>query len=258
MKKSCLPFLILFLFQIFSSCKSDDTLTDPGNGDGTTYIPNASGQPIPDFSSTTNFNGYMCAINYDFGISGQSSFSVTMGFAQFNTGIDAGTVKVNNNELNKTTQSGKTYYLSPSANNPTGWLINIPFDGSNHNWTVTGGNGIPSINGNVSSPAAFTISSPVSNGTVSRSGNIQVNWSNPSSARVMLVLMSSEGSKYYMSQDQVDNGNHTIPSSALSSFPSGNAALYLIKYKYSSVSGSDGKTYILIAEIFKMISVVLN
>ena len=258
MKKYFLLFLLICSFQIFISCNKDDALTDPGSSGNTNNVPYISGQPIPDLSTTPNFNGIMCAINYDFSTAGQTYFSVTMGFAQLGTGVDAGTVKINNSELGKNAQSGNTFYMAPSALNPLGWLTNVPFDGSNHNWTVTGGNGIPALSGNVASPASFTVSSPAIDASASRTGSLQVIWSNPSSARVMVFLLSSDGSKYYISQDLVDNGSHTIPAGTMSSFPVGNGVLYIVKYKYAAINGSDGKTYIMIAEILKSINVLFN
>lgn len=254
MKKYFLFILLLCLFQVFTSCKNDDGITDPG--DETTYTPNATGYPMPNFGTTTNYNGVMGVIRYDFSTPTLYA-ALTVGYAQFSTGVNAGTVSINGFELGQTVSSGTTFYMTPSAANPTE-LLDVPFDGSNHNWIVSGGGGIPALSGHVSSAESFTLSSPVLNAAVSRSANLQVSWSNPSSARVMIMLMASGGSKYYIAQDLVDDGSHTIPSSSLSSFPAGNAALYIIKYKYSSINGSDGKTYIMISEIFKTLSIVLN
>lgn len=257
MKKYSVFVLLLLLFQIFSSCKKEDTITDPGT-EGTLYNFNASGQPIPDLTPTANLNGIMTTISYDIYYSTSNFLTYKMAFAQFGTGVDAGTVAVNGRILNAAATQGKSYYIAGDPLNPQGSLSSLNFDGSSHNWSISGGSGIPQITNAVNSPIAFSITSPSNNSTVSRSGQLNITWNSTSQdSRILVYLVSMQENKYYISQENYDNGSLTIPASKITTFPAGGAILYIVRYRYSTHSGSDGKVYLLISEIVKLVNITL-
>lgn len=246
-------FLLLPFFLV--TCTKEDSPTEPA---GQQELMLAGTQPIPDFRNQTNFNGVMGAISYDFSQMGEIPITIPMAFAVMGQGVDGGTITVNGNQLIKGTEAGKTYYSAPSPLNPTQLPTNLSFNSSVHNWTVTGGSGIPPFSGNVTTPSAYSVTSPASNAPVSKSSQLQVRWGNPSSARVLIILQSQNGGKFYLAQDQPDNGQHIIGTDQLGGFPAGGAILYIIKYTYNAVTANDGKTYIMMAEIVKTSTITLN
>ncbi len=249
--------LIAVLIGLSSCSKDESNPVDPTNPGGTGLSGNASGQPIP--GAAANADGVMATISYEFqAVPGVPAVGLTMGFAQFGTGIDGGDVSVNGNTLGKTAASGSTFYMSPSATNPTQSLTGVSFDGSSHNWNVTGGNGIPQFSGSVPSPRPFNLTAPANNATVSKANGINVTWDNPTSNSKALVLLASttNSSQVYVADDLADNGSHTIPASSLTNI-SGSALLQVVKYTYNNASAG-GKNYYMISEIVKSVTVTVN
>lgn len=249
-----LSILALFLILIFSGCKKSDTPTEPT----TENASNPTGQPMPSFSDQQDLGGVMATINYSMAspIPGLPSVSTSLAFATFGNGIDAGSINVNSNSVGALSQQGKTYYLAPNPSSPL-TQVSLNWNGTNHTWNVAGGNGIPAISGSVKSPIDFTLSSPASSSSITKSGGIQAKWTNASSSRVLIQLVSISNSalvKVY--QDQPDNGSFTIPSSDLSSF-NGDCLLFIVKYNYNIVTVS-GKKYVLVSEIVKNIAIKLG
>ena len=255
MKRYLFYICFLFLPLFITTCNKEDSPTESTDEQ---EILLAGTQPIPDFRNQANFNGLMGAVSYDFSQMGDIPINIPMAFAVFGQGVDAGTITVNGNQLIKGMEAGQVYYSAPSPANPTQFPSNLDFNNSVHNWTVSGGSGIPSISGNLTSPSAFSVTSPEPNASVSRSAQLQVRWSNSSSARVLIILQSQSGSKFYLAQDQPDSGQHIIGTDNLSGFPPGNAILYVIKYTYKGITASDGKVYVLMAEIVKTSTIILN
>lgn len=251
MKSHIKLFLILVLISLLSiGCNKEDSPTDPTNGGNTSGNTNPTGQPIPEIADP-DANGIMVTIGYSFStLPGLPSVDLNMAFASFGDDVDAGQVVVNGNELGKTTNEGSTFYMAPDfINNPTGTLSNVTFNGSQHSWTVSGGNGIPAMQGAVVSPSQFSISSPANNASVSKANGINVSWTGSSNARVIIVLASESGSDFYYSGELADNGSYTIPASELGSI-SGSSMLQVVKYHYADVNAS-GKNYYIISEIVK-------
>ena len=252
------PFLLLFTILFLASCSEEDSPTEPtdtgnGSGQGTT---NNSGQPIP--SMAQSGDGVLATISYEFQtVPGLPSASISMGFAQFGSGIDGGDVSVNGNSLGKTSQSGTTFYITPSPSNPTQSLSGVSFDGSNHSWQVSGNGDVPQVNGSVASPNSFSVSGPANNASITKSNGVDVSWTNTSAnSRVLVVLVDIDNSGNYYAADVDDNGNHTIASGDISSF-SGECMLQVVKYNYNTASAG-GKTYYLISEIVKSTTITLN
>lgn len=248
-------FLLMFSILFLASCSKDENPTEPGDG-GTQGTTNKSGQPMPAFANDAA--GVMATINYEFQTApGFPAANISLAFAQFGDGADAGNVSVNGNAIGKTTQSSTTFYVVPSPSSPTQTLSGVNFNGSNHSWQVSGGNGIPSMNGSVNSPSNFSLSSPANNASVNKSSGLNVTWTNTSSSRVLVLLAAINSSnQYYAKDDLDDNGSFTIPSSELSSF-SGDAMLQVVKYNYSGVSAG-GSDYYVISEIVKSVTVKIN
>ena len=257
MKSNKLFTIILLLsFMLLMSCSKDDgNPAEPGAGNNTGNT-NNSGQPMPSIAQSGD--GVLATISYEFStVPGFPAAALTMGFAQFGNGVDAGNVSVNSNSLGKTSQGSTTFYISPSPSNPTQTLTGVNFDGSNHNWQVGGSGNVSQFNGSVSSPTNFSVSSPANNASVSKANGINVSWNNSSaSSRVLVVLAPVDNSGSYYSSDVNDSGSHTIASADLSGF-SGQCMLQVVKYTYNSAS-SGGKTYYLVAEIVKSLTITLN
>ena len=251
-KKNIKLLLILVLISlVFVGCNKDDNNpTDPGNTNNTGTNP--TGQPLPEIDDP-DANGIMATIGYSFEtLPGLPSVDLNMAFASFGDGVDAGQVVVNGNELGKTTSEGSTFYMAPDfMNNPTATLSGVSFNGSQHNWTVSGGNGIPAMSGGTVSPSQFNITAPANNATVSKASGINVTWSGSSNARVIIVLASQSGSDYYYSGELNDSGSFTIPASELGSI-SGQSLLQVVKYHYGDVNAGDHNYYI-ISEIVKQL-----
>lgn len=256
LSKIVLIMMLISVVLLTSCSKDDENPTEPDNG-GTQGNTNNSGQPMPAFAD--NSAGVMATISYEFEAApGLPAVQLSLAFAQFENGTDAGNVSVNNNALGKTSQGGTTFYIVPSPTNPTQTLSGVSFDGSNHSWTVSGAGSVPQLNGSVASPSNFSVSSPANNSSVNKAGDLTVNWTNTSAnSRVLIVLAALDNSgQYYAEEDLNDSGSFTIPSSELSSF-SGDAMLQVVKYNYSSVN-SGGSDYYIISEIVKSITIKIN
>ena len=248
--------LLLVITTLFIGCKKDDSPTSPTGNTNTGG--NQSGQPIPGFTDSASVNGVMATIAYEVStIPGMPAVQMVMAFATFgDNGVDAGEVKVNNNVIGKITSSGSTYYMVPNPSNPTQTISNVNFNGSTHNWTVVGGSGIPALTGGVTSPSTFNITSPAANATITKSSGIQVTWNGGTSSKVMIVLASTTGNGYFTTEELTDNGTYTIPASQLANI-SRQALLQVVKYRYAEVT-SGGKSYFMIAEIVKNITVTIQ
>jgi len=247
---------IILMLTVIACSEKKNNPTEPGNNDN--GLSNKSGQPIPAFEGT-NVNGVMATISYEFAsYPGIPAIALNMGFAQFGeSGVDAGVVTVNSNELGKLASSGSTYYLSPSPTNPTASLSGVNFDGSAHSWTVSGGNGIPSLSGSVTSPYSYEITAPASNATVSKASGLTVSWVGGTNSKVLVYIIALSGSgAAVFSQDLTDNGSHTFSASEVASI-SGQVMIQVVKYRYNEIA-TGGKSYYAIAEIVKSVNATVN
>lgn len=262
MKSNKLIFLlILFTALALTACSGEDNPVTPGDGGGdgggdTSQNTNASGQPTPTFE---NSSGLMATISYETEtVPGFPSAQLTIAYAQFGSGVNAGNVSVNSNSLGTITQSGNTYYMVPSQSNPTQQLTNVNFNGSAHSWTVAGANGVPALSGEVTSPSNYSLTAPENGATVSSSGGIEVNWNNSGSgSKVLIVLAKVDNSNTYKAyQNLDDSGSYTIPSGDLGDF-SGETMLQVVKYNTAAVS-QGGSDYHIVSEIVKQAVITVN
>ncbi|RMD98584.1 MAG: hypothetical protein D6814_07240 [Calditrichaeota bacterium] len=256
MKRSIF-FVLLGLSLAFLVSCSKNNPTEPSGQEAQQVLSNASGQPIPTVAD--NVFGVLATINFELqSIPGIPAVGIAMGFAQFGDGLDAGTVSVNAKELGKTTQTGKTIYITPSPSNPTQSLDGLSFDGSEHKWNVSGGNGVSKFSTAVKSPKSFSVTAPTGNATVDKSKGIIVSWNNSSPGSKVLIALVSQNNpeKLYISENLDDNGSFTIPASKISGM-SGQSLLEIVKFNYNLVD-SGGKTYAVISEIVKTLTITLN
>ncbi len=252
--------LFLFISTLFLiSCdKLENPLDIQQNGNGNSVVSNKTGQPIPQIGEDAELGGVLSTIKFDVqAAEGLPSASVVMGFASFGNEEDAGTVSVNGNELGKSEYDGKVYYMSPSLGSFES-LSNVEFDGSEHNWEVSGGGGISAFSAGVESPSDFEVLSPSADSVVNKAEGLEVSWSGQSDNEKMLfVLVGMDGNADpYVKQEVPNNGSFTIPASALSGF-SGKVLLQVVKYKYS-FAASGGKQFLLISEVVKSVPVTLQ
>ncbi|RMH72765.1 MAG: hypothetical protein D6675_03895 [Gemmatimonadetes bacterium] len=249
--------LLTISLSIFAvGCDSDDGGGDGGGNNGGTPS-NQTGQPLPDLG-VTDYGGMMATISYSMNVGG-FPVAMTMAYATFGDGgVDAGDVSVNSNMLGKMTQDGYTYYMIPDPQNPLQQLTGVNFDGSDHSWTVSGGSGVPSFSGSVSSPSAFNVTQPVANATVNKSAGLQIAWTNTSNDNnVMITLLDMDGDAQYFSPvNLADDGSHTISAGDMSDI-SGEAMLQVVKYRYNVVD-QGGKSYPIIAEIVTSVTVTVQ
>lgn len=255
MKKYYLLFTLMFTGMIFLGCEKEES--NPTGGGSNNTNTNPSGQPMPSFDTLANYNGTLATIYYSTVIMG---FPVdqSMAFARFGAnGVDAGTVSVNGNTIPATTAGTSTYYMLPSATNPTQTLTGVNFNGSNHAWSVGGSANVTAFNASVTSVSNFSVTYPTSSTTHSKSSSLAVNWGGTSSSnQVMIVMTSTSSSGTYISSGLSDNGSYTIPSSNLSGF-NGQVLLQVVKYRHS-IANSGGKNYVLVCEVVKQVTFTIN
>ncbi len=255
-KHYIIQLLVLLLLVFLVSCSEDDNPTEPTD-DGNEQVSNNSGQPIP--AEAKDADGVLATISYEFQTApGFPPIAIVMGFAQFGSGVDGGNVTVNGNTLGKTTESGTTFYVTPSRTNPTQSLTGVNFNGSDHSWQVSGNGDVPQLSGSVKSPSLFTLTAPTNNASITKSEGVEVTWTNPSAdSNVLIVMAALDGSSQYFTSEVLDDdGSHTIAGSDLGNV-SGDAMLQVVKYNYSSIS-SGGKDYYIIAEIVKSVVIKVN
>ncbi len=257
MRKNLLLYVVpMALLIVLSGCKKDDSNPLDSNIN-TTQSPT---QPMPSFGSTADFNGVLSTIMYDMDapIPGIPPVQMTSAFASLGAqgGVDGGNVAVNSAPLGKLVVSGKTTYMAPDPNNPTASFDAIYFNGSNHSWSVSGGNGIPGFGGSVKSVSNFNMVSPASNASVSKSGDLSVIWNGGTTNKVLIQITSISNGNTKVYQELFDNGSYKIPSADLSAL-GGSCLLYVVKYNYNLLTVS-GKKYAIISEIVKSVKINVN
>jgi hypothetical protein len=262
------PITILALTSLFLfGCGKDDP-TSP-----TTTQTNTSatgGQPMPSFSGSGVWGGTLGTIAFDFSDPNfplPIPISMTIGYAQFGTlnggqatGVDAGSVSVNDHDLPKTTSGSIVAYSSFSGTSST-TLSDLQFDGtSTHSWTVSGSSNVPAMNLSVVAPSNFTLTAPASGAVISKSSGIDLNWTggnSESDSMMVTISPTASGTSFsYIQQGIHDNGSFTIPASALGSV-SGECILHVLRYRYSAKS-SGGKDYYAVAEVVKQITITVQ
>ncbi len=216
---------------------------------------NSSGQPMPKFANAENLAGIMATIYYEVSsLPNVPAVGLAMGYSQFGSMVNAGTVMVNDNSLGKSTAGGKVFYMTPGAGSFTG-LNGVSFNGSYHNWSVSGAGSVPEMSGKVQSPKAFNVTSPANNSTISKAKDLKITWTggySSSTEKVLIVLINN--STAFTAEELDNNGTYTIPSSKIKS---GNAMLQVVKYRYATIS-KDSKDYYMVSEIVKTIKLTIN
>lgn len=253
MKKYFLLVLPLVIALSIVGCNKSDNPTEPENSSGP-----SAGQPMPTFENSADYGGTLATIQYSMNspVAGFPAIQTTLVFGILGKGIDGGALTVNNNTIGKLTQGGSTFYIAPNPSNPTQTVSGINFNGSSHNFAVSGAGAIPSFSGTVNSPASFNVTAPVSNATVNKSSNLQVTWGGGSSSKVLVQVINTSDSKVKSYQELNDSGSYSIPAADLASF-SGDCMVYVVKYNYNVVTGG-GKKYYLISEIVKNVVIKIN
>lgn len=248
-------FLVVLVMLAVTGCKKEDNPTEPKTS---TDITNPSGQPMPSFSEQADYGGVMTSIYYYMAapIAGLPDIGTNVASAIFNGGVDAGAVTLNNNALGKITASAKTYYTAPDINNPLNQL-NLSWNGTNHSWNVAGANGVPALTGSAKSPNDYSVTLPTANSAVTKASGIQVKWSNPSSAKALILIVNiSNKAQVKVYQEVVDNGSYTILAADFANF-SGDCMVFVVKYNYS-FTFTGGKKYYFVSEIVKSVTVKVN
>ncbi len=214
-----LKYTAVILLTIFfaTSCQKDSPLEPINNNESS----NSSGQPMPSITESADINGILATVYYDFdsGLPGVPVVGLVMGYAQFGSMIDGGTVSINNNDLSKNTQDGKVFYIKPGPGSTT-LLGNVTFDNSMHQWSVSGNGEISSFSGEVKSPRIFDVTSPKNNSIISKSTGITINWTitGLSDEKILINLISVSDSKSIVSEQNLpNNGSYKIESSKISS-----------------------------------------
>jgi hypothetical protein len=169
--------------------KEDDAPATPDTG-GSGTTPTSTSNPAPTFSDGS---GVLWAINtitsqtvagipfeIEAGI-GAAMFPETVGGSTF---VNAGTVSLNGTNL--APQTNQAYVNTPDQANPTG----IDFSSGETHWTVSGGNGIPSID---QSPGfGFpTVGALTSGTTITRSNGYTLSVANVSSCDSVVFMVGS-------------------------------------------------------------------
>lgn len=253
MKKTFLPFLIVFVTVtfLFVGCKKDESPTSPT--DKTAKVPE-SGYPIPTFG--VSVGGVLSTIQVGYTTNTNTyETHLDIGFVYFGTGIDAGTVSVNEKTINKKTEGSSVYYTSIDPSNPSPSL-DLYWNGATHAWNVSGSGNIPAFTLNVSSPTAFIVRNPAALSLISKNSALNVTWSGASSTStdsMMIVLIPVTGSgSTFMATTNNKTGSYTIPANQLSEF-SGSVLLEVVKYRYE-MKTEGGKSFFGVAEIVNKVN----
>jgi len=250
---------ILSLCSLLAACSSDPA--SPSDSGTTT---NPSGQPVPSFASKIppgQWGGSMATIQFSYTAPGfPFPIDMNMGFAQFGqTGIDAGSVSVNDNDLGRIENGSTVVYNSFSPTSPT-TLDDISFDGSDHTFIVSGSTGVPAMTQTVRSATSFTLTTPVANSTIQKASGITVQWSGGSASsdeHVLIAISPSENDRFAYVREEIPNtGSYTIPAADLAPY-SGQVTLHVARYRYVS-QNHGGKEYFAFSEVAKQLSITLQ
>ncbi|MCK9211678.1 MAG: hypothetical protein M0P61_12645 [Ignavibacteriaceae bacterium] len=254
MKKTFLLFLTAFFAVtfFFVGCKKSSTTEPPP----TTTTPKTD-QPIPTFSGTVD--GVVAAIQFSYTVPNvpepYNTVDMDMGFANFGSGTDAGTVTVNGKAIAKSTQGSSVYYNSFASTDPTNppSSLNLNWNGSVHAWSVTGAGNTPAFTIDVTSPSAFSVTYPTASTVASKSSPLNITWTGANSGAtdsMMVVLVA--GSSTVTATTTNKTGGYSISASQLSAF-SGDVVLEIVKYKFALKTVSS-KNFVGVSEIVKMIN----
>lgn len=259
--KTTIPALVIMLG--VASCDKTTTTTTPTPTTPTPTTPTAPTPVTPTVGG--NFWGVMVALKMEFsynvtGAPFPVSLDYDMAVANFYNGagsstvVDAGTVSVNSNTLEK--QTNNSYYKSAT----TGMTPSSLGYSSGVQWQVAGGNGIPSIN------YTHTGSFPEYSGTlpseINRSQDLVIDLgsdvSGADSVYVVIITANKQIIKAY-------NGNPapskaTITASELGTLPAvsdNSAYLEIVPFTYKTPTIS-GKQFVAIKESAVVASVKIN
>jgi hypothetical protein len=218
---------------LLGACKKDDDAPD------TPEVPSdntpSQTSPTPSFPDAA---GVLWAVNTITSqtISGMPfEIGSGMGVAIFPTAdnasayIDAGTVKLNDEEL--TRQSDNSYVSIPTQSSPTG----IDLSGGSTHWTVSGANGIPAVDLTPSFPFP-TVGDITSSTTVVRSSGYTLTVSNVSTSDSVVFTVGS-----VVKMKPSGTTSCSFSAAELASVTAGQSFVQVSPYAYSHevVSGKD-------------------
>ncbi|MBW7913500.1 MAG: hypothetical protein H3C54_07350 [Taibaiella sp.] len=259
--KTTIPALAIMLG--VASCDKTTTTTTPTPTTPTPTTPTAPTPVTPTVGG--NFWGVMVALKMEFsynvtGAPFPVSLDYDMAVANFYNGagsstvVDAGTVSVNSNNLEK--QTNNSYYKSAT----TGMTPSSLGYSSGVQWQVAGGNGIPSIN------YTHTGSFPEYSGTlpseINRSQDLEIDLGSKvtgaDSVYVVIITSSKQIIKAY--DGNPAPAKATITASELGSLPAvsdNSAYLEVVPFTYAMPIIS-GKQFVAIKETAAVASVKIN
>ena len=231
--------LLSLLLLPFLSCK--DAPSPPALQENYSDVVMA---PLPDLSGYGVIDG-ICAtylVKTPFG------FDAVEAHAQFGAkGLYAGNVDVNGFILTQATVRGTLFYSASGLDAPE-----INFDGTNHQFSASGGNEIPPIEVNVTSAKDFLLMTPQTSDEIDRDGGVEIVWSegsDNSEERMLISITPLGGDTVYVERDVPNTGTYTITTDDLQQVPSSfPVILNVVKYRLNSQEIS-GSTYIGLSEV---------
>ncbi|MCB9063973.1 MAG: hypothetical protein H6551_02390 [Chitinophagales bacterium] len=244
----------------FASCDKATTTTTPTT---TTPTPTTPTAPTPVTPNLGNFWGVMAAIQMEFSYSNaQVPFPVTISsdvavasFYNSGTGggsmVDAGSVSVNGNSMNK--QTNNSYLNDPMK-------LDLGFSNGAVDWSVAGGNGIPAISySHTGSFPAYSGTLPTS---IDKSKDLDIDLgskvSGADSVYVVIVTSSETIIKRYKGNPAPSKA--TITASEMSNLPTvsdNTAYLEIVPFTYK-MPNVGGKQFVAIKEAAVVSGVNIN
>lgn len=235
------------------SCNKDDGPTAPGGG-GLTFSTTGFGAlPVP--SDISNLKGVLATIKISAqgeSVVGAVAFFLDSSNTHF---VRAGTATVNGTTLTSHSLSGEVLYEYPyrSSDPP---LRGVLFDGSNHNWTVSGsGSAVPAFTASVGSPTgSVSISSPGEGSTIARNQGLAISYSASGNSPIAVAILDSRG---HVLGGSASGSSYSFSPSQLATLAAGEGYVIVESYRYS-IRRVDGKDYLLVAIIANGKSVTLQ
>lgn len=239
-EKVVLMTLVSVMALSFAACNKDD------NDDTNTNTPTAT--TIPPIENADAIMVGIKTITFinQGGFEFQQPYNTaTAAFGNLQTGafVDAGTVDVDGNMLEKVDNNAYVYTTAPTATNPAG----IDF-GSSYDWNVTGGSGFAAFSHTVSFgfPSIGNITSAT--GTISTATDYTLSIQNVSNAdSVIYQIAGGSGNNNILVTKPGNATSHTFSAADLAALGSGPAILQVAAYKLDN-DNKGGKTVYFINE----------
>ncbi len=229
------------------ACKSGSDPTSPGDDNGSTITIPGLGI-FPTFG-VTNLKGLLMVF-YDQTTDAGSSASAIGVFLGSTSSqlVYAGEVQLNGNVIDTVSVLNSVVYSDNS-------LLNVTFDGSPHDWVVSGSGVIAAFSGSVQSPNGnLTLTSPFTGEEISRNQPLTVTWGNAGTDSVLVLVSDSQG---HLLQAISTTGTHTFTATQMGTLSAGSGFVEVDKYKYA-VQTVGGNNYVLYSAVVDDVSVTLN